>query len=320
MRVLITGGAGFIGSHLVEYHLNNNDVVHVLDDLSTGTEQNIVSFRNNPNFQFTKANILTSPDLEKGVCWADRIYHMAAVVGVFQVIKESEKLLATNIIGTERLLRFTKLSDRNPRVLLASTSEVYGDGTASPSKEDANLIIGEGKKSCSAYAVSKIAGEYFGLSYYEHFKLPVTILRIFNTIGPRQLGQYGMVVPRFVHAAIQQEPILVYGTGLQTRSFCDVRDMVMMMDKIANTPETSGKIFNVGQDQEISINDLATLVKKLANSPSDIKHISYEEAYGEGFSDFMYRRPSLAKLNTFIAYQHQWDLTATISDLIAKLT
>ena len=318
MHVLVTGGAGFIGSHIAEFHLNNHDVVHVLDDLSTGTEDNIAAFKSNPNFSFTKTDILTFPDLEKMVGWADRIYHMAAVVGVLKVINDSERLLATNITGTERLLRAARLSNRKPRLLLASTSEVYGDGHEKPLNEGMSLIIGAGKKSCTAYAVSKIALEYFGLSYYEQYGLSVTILRLFNTIGPRQVGQYGMVVPRFIHSAMTHEPILVYGTGTQTRSFCDVRDVVSIMDAIANNPHTVGKVLNVGQDHEVSINQLASLVKQIANSPSEIKHISYAEAYGEGFTDFMFRRPDLTQLLRLTEYQYKWDLQKTITDLVAR--
>lgn len=318
MRVLVTGGAGFIGSHLVEYHLTHHDEVHVIDDLSTGTETNIAPFKNNPDFHFIKADILTCSEIETIVGWADRIYHMAAVVGVLKVINDSERLLATNIAGTERLLRAAKLSKRKPRILLASSSEVYGDGYAHPLKEDFNLIVGEGRKSCSAYVVSKIALEYFGLSYHQHFGLPITILRIFNTIGPRQLGGYGMVVPRFVKHAVRLEPIVVYGTGEQTRSFCDVRDVVEILDKIAKNDETIGEIINVGQDQEISINSLAELVKKIAGNDSEIQHIPYDEIYGKGFEDFMFRRPEITKLQSLTRHVYKWDLKKSLLDLIQK--
>jgi UDP-glucose 4-epimerase len=318
MRVLVTGGAGFIGSQLVEYHLNNQDVVHVIDDLSTGDERTNAAFADNPNFQFTHADILTYPDLEKLACWADRIYHMAAVVGVMRVINDSERLLATNIAATERLLRAAKLSDRQPRLLLASSSEVYGNSSSKASREDSNLIIGEGKKSCSSYVVSKIAVEYFGLSFYQHYGLRTTSLRIFNTIGPRQRGGYGMVVPRFIKSAVNNEPIDVYGSGQQTRSFCDVRDTVVLMDQIANNELAVGEVLNLGQDQEISINELAHLIKKIANSSSEIRHISYEQAYGEGFEDIMSRRPDLTKLHHFTQFTYQWNLEKTLADLIFK--
>lgn len=318
MRVLVTGGAGFIGSQLVEYHLKNQDVVHVIDDLSTGDERTNVAFAANPNFQFTHADILTYPDLEKLACWADRIYHMAAVVGVMKVINDSERLLATNIAATERLLRAAKLSDRKPRLLLASSSEVYGNSLSNASREDSNLIIGEGKKSCSSYVVSKIAVEYFGLSFYQHYGLRTTSLRIFNTIGPRQRGGYGMVVPRFIKSAINNEPIDVYGSGQQTRSFCDVRDTVVLMDQIASNELTVGEVLNLGQDQEISINELAHLIKEIANSSSEIRHISYEQAYGEGFEDIMSRRPDLTKLQHVTEFTYQWNLKKTLADLIFK--
>lgn len=318
MHVLVTGGAGFIGSHLVEYHLQKGDVVHVMDDLSTGTLNNLAPFKDNPHFFFTQTDILLSSELEKIVSWADCIYHMAAVVGVLKVIADSKRLLATNISATERLLRAARLSKRKPRILLASTSEVYGEGHGKPLTETSSLILGEGKKSCVAYAVSKIAVEYFGLAFYDNFDLSITILRIFNVIGPRQVGYYGMVLPRFIHAALSQEPILVYGSGEQTRSFCDARDLVCILDKVANSPQTIGQVLNVGQDQEISMNDLALLIKKLTHSASEIKHVSYDEAYGEGFSDFMFRRPDLSKLHTFISYDYKWNLQKTIIDLIDR--
>jgi len=318
MRVLVTGGAGFIGSYIVEYHLAKHDEVHVIDDCSTGTEANIAPFKNNPNFHFIKADILTFPDINRIVDWAERIYHMAAVVGVLKVINDSERLLAINIAGTERLLRAVNTAKQLPRVLLASSSEVYGDGHGHPLKEDSNLIIGEGRKSCSAYVVSKIALEYFGLSYFQHFNIPITILRIFNTIGPRQLGGYGMVVPRFIKQAVKQESIVVYGTGEQTRSFCDVRDSVEIFDKIASNKNTIGEIINVGQDQEISINNLAKLVKEISGTPSKIKHIPYDEIYGEGFEDCMFRRPDITKLQKLTGHDYKWDLSKSLADLIKR--
>jgi UDP-glucose 4-epimerase len=318
MRVLVTGGAGFIGSNLVEFHMRQGDEVHVLDDLSTGREENIAQHIGQPNFFFTKTDILIFPELEKVVCWADRIYHMAAVVGVLKVMGDSERLLATNISATERVLRFAKVSTRKPRILLASTSEVYGEGHTKSLKETSSLILGAQKKSCVAYSVSKIALEYFGLAFYDHFGLSITILRLFNTIGPRQIGYYGMVVPRFIDSAVGGEPIVVYGTGEQTRSFCDVRDLVAILDKLANNPKSIGEIVNVGQDHEVSINELASLAKETAKSSSEITHISYEKAYGKGYEDIMFRRPDLTKLKQLVTYDYQWDLKATLSDLIAN--
>lgn len=318
MNILVTGGAGFIGSHIVDYHLTHNDEVYVIDDLSTGTESNIAPFKKNPNFHFINADLLTYPELNTIVCWAHRIYHMAAVVGVLKVIKDSERVLAINIVGTERLLRAAKLSKNKPRILLASSSEVYGDGRGHALREDANLIIGEGRKGCAAYVVSKIALEYFGLSYYQHFGIAVTILRLFNTIGPRQLGGYGMVVPRFIKQAINNKPIVVYGTGEQTRSFCDVRDTIAILDKIANNEKTINEIINVGHEQEISLNDLAHLVKKITGTSSEITHTPYTKIYGEGFEDCMFRRPDTTKLQRLTAYKYQWNLEKSLADLIER--
>jgi len=317
MHILITGGAGFIGSQLVEYHLKKLDTVHVIDDLSTGNEDNIRPFLSNPNFHFTHADILTYPGIEKITCWADRIYHMAAVVGIFRVLKEPEKVLAVNIGATERLLRAVRASNWKPRILIASTSEVYGDTNMEESAcEETNITIASDINNRSTYTISKIAGESFGLSYYRRFDIPITILRLFNTIGPRQTGKYGMVVPRFVNNAIANEPIVIYGTGEQTRSFIDVRDSVALMDEIANNPQTIGQILNLGNDHEISINTLASLVKKLANSQSKISHISYKEAYGEHFEDVMFRKPDLTKLKRETKYCYQWSLEKTLTDLI----
>lgn len=316
MNVLITGGAGFIGSHLVEYHLNQEDNVLVIDDLSTGYQKNVDLFKNNPKYQFIHDDICVFPDINKVVCWADRIYHMAAVVGVFRVIEDVEKLLLTNINGTERLLQAAKESKREPRILLASTSEVYGDGHGKSSSEESDVVISDSKKSRVAYAISKLAMEAFGLDYYEQFGIGITILRLFNTIGPRQSGHYGMVVPRFVAAALKNEPIVVYGTGDQTRSFVDVRDVVPLMDRLARLPEAYGEIVNLGKDAMISINDLALLIKKLAKSNSIIQNISYEEAYGTYFQDFMFRRPDLTKLHRLIGNHYEWTLDETIGNLV----
>lgn len=318
MHILVTGGAGFIGSHIVEYHLNQHDSVHVVDDLSTGREENINPFKSNPDFQFTQADILIYSRLEKIVSWADCIYHMAGVVGVLKVIQEPLRVISVNIGGTERLLRAVQMSHRKPRVFIASTSEVYGSCDINSSCEKSNIIVGTGKKGCEAYIISKLAAELLGKLYYQQYGIPVTILRLFNTIGPRQTGTYGMVVPRFVMNAVMNKPLVIFGTGLQTRSFCDVRDLVTIICNMVNNPLTVGELINVGQDQEISINALAKLVKTLARSNAKIQHIPYEEAYGFEFEDFMSRRPNLTKLHTLTKDIYKWDLKGTIMDLIQK--
>ncbi|MDX2346297.1 MAG: GDP-mannose 4,6-dehydratase [Legionella sp.] len=316
MNVLITGGAGFIGSSLVEYHLKKQDTVYVLDDLSTGYEKNIKVFLFDPNFHFIKADVLIYPDLEKIVFLADRIYHLAAVVGMFRVLKESEHVLAVNVGTAERLLQLARRSTRKPRFLMISTSEVYGIAHESPLKENSNLIVSSISANRSAYAISKITAESYALAYFHQFDVPITILRLFNTIGPRQMGQYGMVVPRFVKKAVAQEPLIVYGTGKQKRCFIDVRDVVCLMDEIAGNPEWIGEIVNLGSNQEISINELASLVKKIARSSSEIQHITYEKAYGQKFEDYQVRVPDLTKLKKHTQYHRQWDLERTLRDLI----
>lgn len=318
MHVLVTGGAGFIGSNLIEYHLHKGDQVLGVDDLSTGSLNNIEMFQKNPQFRFEQADILTWNGLENAVAWADRIYHMAAVVGVYRVLEDPIKVLAINIAGCERLLRAVASSKWQPRVIIASSSEVYGPATLSPLKEDMILTIESGAKNRWNYAVSKLADEAFGLSYSRKLKLPITIIRLFNTIGPRQTGRYGMVVPRFVQQAVSGDPITVFGDGSQTRSFCDVRDTVVALDLLANNTDSIGEIVNVGNDHEVSIKTLAELVKHIAKSNSPIKFMSYQEAYGEDFEEIQRRRPDLSKLVRYTGFKHQWNLEHTITDLVNR--
>lgn len=319
MHVLITGGAGFIGSHIVEYHLEKGNKVYAVDNLSTGLRANIEPFLANPNFQFIEANILSWPDLNNAALWADRIYHMAAVVGVYRVLENPTEVLATNIAGCERLLRAVALNPWRPRVIIPSSSEVYGPGNKQPLHEDDILLIKSAAHSRWSYTISKISDEAFALAYAKNKKVEVTLARIFNTIGPRQTGRYGMVVPNFVKQATDEKPIVIFGDGEQTRSFCDVRDLVVMLDSLANNSKSICEIINVGTDNEISINYLAQLVKNLSKSNSDIKHISYEEAYGEYFEETPRRKPDLNKLKQFIDLKNKWTLEETILDLIKKL-
>ncbi|WP_027715010.1 NAD(P)-dependent oxidoreductase [Desulfuromonas sp. TF] len=318
MHVLITGGAGFIGSQLAEYHLDRGDKVHVVDDLSTGSKENIEEFAEKPGFHFDEADILTWPGLEKAAAWADRVYHMAAVVGVYRVLAEPIKVLSTNIAGTERLLRAIHAGGWSPQVILASTSEVYGHTEARELREDAPLVIQSGARSRWNYAVSKLADEALGLSYARKHGLQITIVRFCNTIGPRQTGRYGMVLPRFVAQALRGEPLTVYGDGNQTRSFCDVRDTVAALDALASNPASGGEIVNVGNNREISILDLAKLIIRTAESTSKIKKIPYLEAYGEDFEDITHRRPALDKLFGLTDFSHNWTLEETVQDLLDR--
>lgn len=315
MHVLITGGAGFIGSHLVEHHLNKGDKVYVIDNLSTGSMDNITPYANNANFQYEIEDILTWEHLTKAVLWADRIYHLAAVVGVFRVLENPVNVLATNIAGCERLLRAVATSKWRPQVLIASSSEVYGSSPKQPLSEDDALIIKSAAHSRWSYTISKLADESFSLAYARRMKEKITIVRLFNTIGPRQTGRYGMVVPRFVQQALNGEPITIYGDGTQTRSFCDVRDTVEKLDLLVSNDKSSNEIVNLGNDNEISMNDLALLTKKLTQSHSPIQYLSYEEAYGEPIDETMRRKPCLKKLDSLIRYKNKWSLEDTIKDL-----
>jgi UDP-glucose 4-epimerase len=320
MHVFITGGAGFIGSHLVEYHLNKGDKVYVLDNLSTGCMDNITPYIPNPNFQYEIADILTWTHLTETVTWADRIYHLAAVVGVFRVLEDPVNVLATNIAGCERLLRAVASSKWHPEVLIASSSEVYGSSPKQPLSENDALIIKSAAHSRWSYTISKLADESFSLAYARKIAAKITIVRLFNTIGPRQTGRYGMVVPRFIQQAVKGEPITIYGDGTQTRSFCDVRDTVTKLDLLVSNEQSINDVINLGNDNEISINDLALLTKKLTQSNSPIQHLSYEEAYGEPIDETMRRKPCLKKLNTLIDYKNKWSLDDTILDLAQRIT
>jgi UDP-glucose 4-epimerase len=330
MHVLVTGGAGFIGSNLVEHHLNKGDKVQAVDDLSTGTLDNLKAFQDNPLFRFTEADILVWDDLYKSVAWADRIYHMAAVVGVLRVLTEPIHCLSTNIAGCERVLRAASANGWKPQIVIPSSAEVYGEPTAGgadvPSeaagftgfREDAELVVGSTAIKRWNYPISKITNEALGLSYGQAFGMEVVIARLFNCVGPRQTGRYGMVLPRFVKQAMAGEPITVYGDGTQTRSFCDVRDMVLLLDSLAGHPGSAGEIINVGNNREISIRELAELVKDLAHSASPIVFIPYREAYGEGNVETYRRKPDLAKLFAHTTYRHRWTLEKTVLDLIER--
>lgn len=319
MHILITGGAGFIGSHLVDLHLARGDQVHVVDDLSTGQLANLAAHMDTPNFRFDEADVLTWGQLERVVGWADRIYHLAAVVGVYRVIAEPTKVLATNIAGCERLLRAARDGGWKPQVVLASSSEVYGHNDEAVLHEDQDLTVSTRAGTRWGYSVSKIADEALGLSYAQRFGIPAVISRFFNTVGPRQVGRYGMVVPRFVAQAVRDEPITVFGGGEQTRSFCDVRDTVVALDALATSAGDAGLssiVSNVGNDREISIRHLANLVIERAGSRSQIKDVPLQEAYGEQFEDIRRRRPNLSRLRDLTGFKHRFTLEQTIDDLV----
>lgn len=317
MHILVTGGGGFIGSHLVEYHLAQGDHVHVLDNFSTGRRENIAPFLANPLFRVTDADILTYHDLGRLTSWADRIYHMAAIVGVKRVLAEPIQVLSTNMAGTERLLRSIQESQWQPQILIASSSEVYGLNPEPVFSENCDLIFRSPMSLRWNYAISKLADEALAMSYHQRLGFHVVAVRLFNTTGPRQVGRYGMVVPNFVHQAVHGKPITVYGDGTQSRSFCDVRDTVVMLDHLAGSADSAGQVVNVGNDREISIKDLAELVKLRADSASPIVFQSYQEAYGESFADSTHRRPVLDKLRQLTQFVPRWSLEDSLDDLIA---
>jgi UDP-glucose 4-epimerase len=316
MHVLITGGAGFIGSHLAARHLANGDQVYVVDNLSTGSLTNIKPFRGHPAFRFAEADILQWDEMDEAVAWADRIYHMAAVVGVKKVLEDPVAVMAANMTGTESVLRAIHHGGWNPQVIIASTSEVYGFNSKSSFAETDDIVLPSAGRLRWTYAVTKLADEFLAFSYARKYGLNIVVVRLFNTIGPNQVGHYGMVVPSFVRQAVSNEPLTIYGEGTQTRSFCDVRDTVVALDYLAGCPEARGEVVNVGNDQEISICDLAKLVVQRANCTSPLHFMSYKDAYGEEFEDVTHRRPVLNKLRALTGFAPEWTLNDTLDDLI----
>lgn len=316
MKILITGGAGFIGSHLAEHHLDKQDDVFVVDDLSAGSLENIKSFLGNPKFTFEKADILDWKNLQEKVNWADRIYHMAAIVGVFHVLAEPVKMMHINITACDNVLNAVAKSNSEKEVLIASSSSVYGHSEKIMMSETDDLILESTTHPLRAYAISKIADEAIAIAYYNKHSFPLIIARFFNVVGPRQTGRYGMVVPRFVEQACENKPITVFGDGEQTRSFCDVRDAVNAMELLISTKKAYGEIINIGNDHEMTINSLGQLIQHQANSHSEITHIPFQEAYGVEFEEIKQRRPNLSKLRTLTNFKHQWTIETTIADLI----
>jgi UDP-glucose 4-epimerase len=315
MRYLITGGAGFIGSHLSEALLNRGDEVFVLDDLSTGSVENIRHLKANPRFQYVFDSIMNKHLLAELVDESDVIFHLAAAVGVRLIVESPVRTIETNVHGTQNVL--DAASKKKKMVFTASTSEVYGKSDKVPFHEDADLVLGPTSKGRWSYAASKALDEFLALSFWKEKKLPVIVARFFNTVGPRQTGRYGMVLPNFVRQALDSEPITVYGTGQQSRCFCDVRDCVQsVLDLVAN-PQSVGEVVNIGSTQEVSINDLALLVKQRAGSKSPIAHIAYDQAYEPGFEDMPRRVPALEKLMGLTGFRPTTSLNEIVDGVIA---
>jgi len=318
MKILITGGAGFIGSHLADRLLEMGEEVYAIDDLSTGSLKNVDHLQNNPLFHLVVDTVLHEAVMNELVFKCDQIYHMAAVVGVKQIMNRPVETLETNVKGTEMVL---KLANRHKKkVLIASTSEVYGkvmDGdNCSLLTEDTDRLMGSTTKRRWAYACSKALDEFLALAYYEEKKLPVVVARLFNTVGPRQTGQYGMVIPNFVQKALINKPIVVHGDGSQSRSFTHIADVVEALIGLMVEPRAEGLVVNVGGTEEVTIKDLALLVKEMAGSESAIEYIPYEKAYGPGFEDMKRRCPDISRIKELVGFEPKIDLRGIIQSVI----
>ena len=318
MRVLITGGAGFVGSHLVDALLARGDQVTVLDDLSTGRHDNIRDHLGNPNFEFVLGSILNDAVVDDVVRRADVVMHLAAAVGVELIVGRPLESLATNIRGSEIVLE--KCHKYGRKVLVTSTSEIYGKNDSDLLSEDDDRILGSPLKTRWSYSEAKAIEEVLAYSYWREKGLPVVIVRLFNTVGPRQVGHYGMVVPRFVEQALKGAPITVYGDGTQRRCFCHVADVVAALIGLVDSREAEGQVFNVGANEEISIAGLAERVTEQLDSDSSIVKVSYDDAYEEGFEDMPRRVPNTAKVRELLGWAPQRDLADIINDVAADIT
>ena len=316
MRALLTGGAGFVGSHLSEALLNHGDEVRVLDDLSTGSIDNIQHLKGRKGFEYVIDTVMNERLTAELIDGADVVFHLAAAVGVKLIVEEPVRTIETNVHGTEVVLEHA--SKKKKLVVIFSTSEVYGKSTAIPFREDTDLVMGPTLKHRWAYACSKALDEFLALAYWKERKLPVIIVRLFNTVGPRQTGQYGMVIPNFVRQALAGAPITVYGDGQQRRAFGYVGDVVEALIKLAQEPRAVGDVFNIGNPEEVSILDLAHRVKALTSSRSDIVFVPYDQAYEAGFEDMPRRVPDLTRIQQLIGYVPTVGLDEILHRVIAE--
>jgi UDP-glucose 4-epimerase len=314
MKTLITGGAGFIGSHLAERLIELGHDVAVIDDLSTGSIDNIEHLKRAPRFSYVVGSVADEPLLAEMIDRSDVVFHLAAAVGVKLIVERPVHTIETNVHGTEVVLKHA--NKKKKLVFVASTSEVYGKSADVPFRETADLVLGPSQKHRWAYACSKLIDEFLALAYWKEKKLPVVVVRLFNTVGPRQTGQYGMVLPTFVRQALSGEPLTVFGDGAQSRSFTDVSDVVDALVALAAEPRAVGQVFNIGNRGEISIRDLAERVKTLAESDSPIRFVPYDQAYEAGFEDMPRRVPDISKLNALIGYEPKVGLDAIILRVI----
>jgi len=317
VKALITGGAGFIGSHLAERLLRDGHEVAVLDNLSTGSIDNISHLKNTPAFSYAIDSVTNESLLAEMIDRSDVVFHLAAAVGVKLIVEQPVHTIETNVHGTEVVLKHA--NKKKKLVFIASTSEVYGKSTDVPFREGAELVLGATVKHRWAYACSKLIDEFLALAYWKERKLPVIIVRLFNTVGPRQTGQYGMVLPTFVRQALAGQPITVFGDGKQTRSFTYVGDVVDALMKLTKEPRAVGGVFNVGNTDEVSIRELAERVKTLSGSQSTIQYVPYDEAYEAGFEDMPRRVPDISKIRELVGYQPKLELNDIIKTVIEHI-
>jgi UDP-glucose 4-epimerase len=314
MRILITGGAGFIGSHLAERLLSRGDEVHILDDLSTGSIENVALIKNHRNLSYHIDTIRNYRLAAELVDMSDIIYHLAAAVGVRLIVESPVSTIETNIRGTDIVLSLA--AKKRKRVLITSTSEVYGKRNQVPFREDDDLVMGPTNKGRWSYACSKAIDEFLAIAYWKEKRVPTVIARLFNTVGPRQTGRYGMVIPNFVHQALMGQDITVYGDGSQTRCFTHVSDVIEALIGIAEHPNAVGQVYNIGGDHEITILELAERIKLLTESASNIVFVPYDRAYEEGFEDMMRRVPDITKVQSLIGYRPKVNLDTLLTSII----
>ena len=314
MRVLITGGAGFVGSHLAEALLAQGHSVLVVDDLSTGSMDNIVHLKGRKGFEYVIDTVMNEPLVAELIDRADVVFHLAAAVGVKKIVEEPVHTIETNVRGTEVVLKHA--NKKKKLVVIASTSEVYGKSTTVPFAEDADLVLGPTQKHRWAYACSKMIDEFLALAYWKERKLPVIVIRLFNTVGPRQTGRYGMVIPTFVRQGLAGQPITVFGDGTQARSFTYVGDVVRAMVALIDEPRAIGQVYNIGNGAEITIGALAERIRTLTGSQSEIVRIPYDQAYEAGFEDMPRRVPDITKINALVGYRPTVDLEEILSRVI----
>jgi UDP-glucose 4-epimerase len=314
MDFLITGGAGFIGSHLADHLLRDGHRVSVIDNLSTGSISNIAHLKGHPRFSYAIDTVANEPLLAELIDQCEVVFHLAAAVGVKLIVEAPVRTIETNVHGTEVVLKHA--NKKKKLVLIASTSEVYGKSTSVPFREDDDLVLGPTVKHRWAYACSKAIDEFLALAYWKEKKLPVVVARLFNTVGPRQTGQYGMVIPNFVRQALAGQPITVFGDGTQTRSFTYVGDVVCALANLVQKPEAVGEVFNIGNTEEISIRALAERVKMLSASASPIVTVPYDQAYEAGFEDMPRRVPNIGKIRALIGYEPRVQLDEILTRVI----